>query len=93
MNLPTIEITQPELPATLPTEHQKLMNLFYGHWQTLSAEVRKNKTTSLREASAEFRRIQMRVEAVEKEVLMKPSTAAGAWRLLAVGRLRFIGLP
>ena len=42
MNLPTIEITQPELPATLPTEHQKLMNLFYGHWQTLSAEVRKN---------------------------------------------------
>ena len=42
MNLPTIEITQPELPAVLPTEHQKLMDVFYNHWQALSAKVREN---------------------------------------------------
>ena len=42
MNLPTIEITQPELPSPLPTEHQALMNVFYDHWKTLSAKVREN---------------------------------------------------
>jgi len=42
MNLPTIDITQPTLPAVLPTDHQELMNLFYNHWQTLSAKVREN---------------------------------------------------
>lgn len=42
MNLQTIEITQPELPDVLPTEHQKLMDIFYNHWQALSAKVREN---------------------------------------------------
>jgi len=42
MNLPTIEITQPELPDPLPTDHQGLMNVFYDHWQALSAKVRES---------------------------------------------------
>lgn len=42
MNLPTIEIPNPTLPDVLPTDHQELMNLFYGHWKPLSEQVRKN---------------------------------------------------
>lgn len=42
MELPTVEIAKPELPSPLPTAHQDLMNLFYGHYQALAAKVRDN---------------------------------------------------
>lgn len=42
MNMPTVAITQPRLPAVLPTDTQGLMDVFHGFWQTLSAQVAAN---------------------------------------------------
>lgn len=42
MQLSTVTITPPVLPAVLPDDQQGLMNLFYNHWQALSKQVREN---------------------------------------------------
>lgn len=38
----TVEITAPDLPSPLPTDHQALMDVFYGTWSALTAKVRDN---------------------------------------------------
>ena len=49
----TVQITRPELPDTLPSDHQELMQIFYNHWQKLSLQVRDN-NSKLDEDSNEY---------------------------------------
>ncbi len=56
MSYPTVEITTPALPEVLPTDHQDLMNLFYNHWQALSAEVTAHNDAQTDRSGAAFMR-------------------------------------
>jgi hypothetical protein len=40
MKIPMIEMTKPEVPNPLPTDHQALMDCMYKPWQALGAKVR-----------------------------------------------------